>query len=130
MDFEGPSPDEIALLRGTRDYCNLYLKGQNSNLVILSNGVETLKIEKLFVFKFDSTRKMMSVIIRFQDKLFLLTKGADNAIAEKSINGTTEDLPAYFSECVDFYLETGLRVMFMGIKLISENEFSQFIKEV
>lgn len=27
VDFEGPSPDEIALLRGTRDYCQMYLKG-------------------------------------------------------------------------------------------------------
>lgn len=47
----------------------------------------------------------MSVIIKYQDKYFLLVKGADNAIADKAINGTTSLLPSYMSECVDFYLE-------------------------
>lgn len=49
-----------------------------------------MEIEKLFVFKFDSTRKMMSVVVRYEGKLLLLVKGADNALADRSINGTSD----------------------------------------
>lgn len=64
----------------------------------------------------------MSVIIKYQDKNYLLVKGADNAVADRAINGKSEDLPSYFSECVDMYLELGLRVMFMGVRLLSDEE--------
>jgi len=56
----------------------------------------------------------MSVIITYEGKYFLIVKGADNTVAEKSINGLPNQLPSYFTECIDFYLETGLRVMFVA----------------
>lgn len=64
IDYEGPSPDEIALLRGSRDYCSLLFKGADNKSVILQDKYQKIiQIDKLFVFKFDSNRKMMSVII-------------------------------------------------------------------
>lgn len=90
IDFQGPSPDEIALLRGCRDNFNFYLKGSNSKCNILFNDGTTNEIEKYFVFKFDSTRKMMSVIVKFEEKYFLMVKGADNTVAERSTNGTSD----------------------------------------
>lgn len=72
----------------------------------------------------------MSVIVKFKSHYFLLTKGADNAVADKAINGSSSKLPSYFSECIDFYLEKGLRVMFMAIKLLSENEVNNFMEQI
>lgn len=57
----------------------------------------------------------MSIIIKFEEKYFLLVKGADTSINERSIFKPEE----CFWKKVDDYLEKGLRVMFMGIKLIS-----------
>ena len=54
---------------------------------------QTHELEKYFVFKFDSNRKLMSVIVGYRGKFFLLTKGADNTVADKSINGKEEQLP-------------------------------------
>lgn len=33
---------------------------------------------------------MMSVIVKFEEKYFLMVKGADNTVAEKSTNGTSD----------------------------------------
>lgn len=64
----------------------------------------------------------MSVLVKYKGNYFLFVKGADNTVAEKSINGSSNDLPSYFTECIDFYLETGLRVMFVAMRLLSEEE--------
>lgn len=73
---------------------------------------------------------MMSVIITYEGKYFLLVKGADNTVAEKSINGLPNQLPSYFTECIDFYLETGLWVMFVAAWLLSKEEFDDFMNEL
>lgn len=38
IDFEGPSPDEIALLWGCRDYGSMVLKGSDANYVIIEES--------------------------------------------------------------------------------------------
>lgn len=38
------------------------------------------KIEKLFIIPFNSVRKRMSIIVKFENKIYLFTKGADNII--------------------------------------------------
>ena len=56
------------------------------------------------------------MIIKYDDKYFLMCKGADVSIEENAIYKPEGP----FWHQVDKYLEEGLRVMFMGIKLISE----------
>ena len=122
-DYEGPSPDEIALLKASRDYCNIMMKGTNKNFTILYNEKnEDIEIEKLFVNKFNSDRKMMSVVIRFKGRIILLAKGADNVIYKKCNN----EMSDFFKDDVNFYLEKGLRILFMAVRLISEQEFEGF----
>ena len=122
-DYEGSSPDEIALLKGSRDFCNLMMKGTNKNLTILYNSKnENIEIEKMFVNKFNSDRKMMSVVIRFRGKIILLAKGADNVIYKKCNN----EMSDHFKDDVNYYLEKGLRILFMAVRLISEEEFTTF----
>lgn len=69
----------------------------------------------------------MSVVIEFQGHYYLMTKGADSSVADRAINGKSEKLPQSFSEHVDAYLEMGLRVMFMGIRLLSKSELDTFL---
>ena len=84
--FEGPSPDEIALLKGSKNHCGFLLKGADSRIcTVMDSNNKNFLIEKIFLFKFDSNRKMMSMIIKFEDKFFLMTKGADTSIESRSI---------------------------------------------
>ena len=66
---------------------------------------------------------MMSVIIKYKKNYFLMSKGADISIAEKSENSFKNEI----LQEIDDFLDLGLRVMFMGIWLLSENEFKNFI---
>ncbi len=52
----------------------------------------------------------------------MMVKGADISVQENSQNKISEN----FANYIDFYLESGLRVMFMGFKLISEDEYQKF----
>ena len=62
------------------------MKGADSRLCTLTDKENhNYVIEKLFIFKFDSNRKMMSMIIKYEDKYFLMTKGADTSINNRSI---------------------------------------------
>ena len=65
----------------------------------------------------------MSVIVKFGGYYFLMTKGADTSMVDVSNN----ELSNYFREQVDIFLELGLRVMFMGVKLLSKEEVDDFL---
>lgn len=62
---------------------------------------------------------MMSVLVEYQGKYFLLAKGADNVLLSKSI---TKNLPQDFEYKVNEYFDQGYRVLFMAIRLMSVDE--------
>ena len=65
-EFEGPSPDEIAILKASKDYCGFLLKGADSRIcTLVDKNNENFIVEKIFIFKFDSNRKMMSMVIKY-----------------------------------------------------------------
>lgn len=72
----------------------------------------------------------MSVVIEFEGELLLFVKGADSSVASRALNGKEEQLPQSFSEEVDMFLDMGLRVMFMGVRILSKDEFSTFMSEL
>ena len=127
LQYEGSSPDEIALLKGSRDYCDFLLKDttiKETDILTKNNGL--VKIKKLHTFQFDSNRKMMSVIIEKNGKIFQMLKGADNSLLEKSSTNLSEN----FLNKYDFYLDLGYRMMFLGIRLISKEEFKKYEQEI
>ena len=128
IKYEGPSPDEIALLNGTKNYCDYLLKNstQNEIIIIKKKDNKKLKIEKISNFEFDSNRKMMSVIVKINNNIFQMVKGADNSLIEKSIN----NLSTNFQENCDLYLDKGFRIMFTAIRLISESELEDYKKKL
>ena len=125
--YEGSSPDEIALLKGSRDYCGFILKDtklKEINILIKKDGLKNIK--KLHIYQFDSNRKMMSVIVEIDGKIFQMVKGADNSLLEKSNTILKEN---FLKKC-DFYLDLGYRMMFLGIRLISKEELKKYKEDI
>ncbi len=61
--YQGPSPDEIALVDAARRM-NFVFKGMNMKNMQLDVNYEPVEVELLNSFEFNSDRKRMSVIIR------------------------------------------------------------------
>ncbi len=63
--IEGPSPDEIAILNGSKDICGYVFKRTAINMIgITSSGSPQEDVKILWVNKFTNARRMMSVIIK------------------------------------------------------------------
>jgi len=106
VDFQGSSPDEVALVRAAFEL-GFVVVHRSSNLISLSvkstEGPETqLSYQILDVIEFSSKRKRMTIIVRCPDgRIWLICKGADNvilsrlkqsALAEKVANEVSMDL--------------------------------------
>lgn len=78
----------------------------------LIQEAEFKNIKRIGELSFDSERKMMTVIVRYQDKIFSITKGAPDIILSKCRNVNQE-------EVLKINMEMGqnaLRVLGLGIK--------------
>lgn len=93
IEYQAASPDELALVRAARDLGYVVLDKQSSQLTIktyplgFENDARLETYEVLNVVEFSSSRKRMSVVVRFPDqRICLLCKGADNIIIERLRN--------------------------------------------
>jgi magnesium-transporting ATPase (P-type) len=68
IKYCGPSPDEISLLAGCKDSCGYFFVGADAKRVVIQTSVEKFEVEKLLSNEFESTRKMMSVLIKYKGK--------------------------------------------------------------
>ena len=126
--FEGPSPDEVALLSASRDYCRFLHKGSDASLSIIHSSPvdgpeEDIEIKKHFTFSFDSDRKLMSMIVEYKGDIFLLVKGADSSVLDR----LSIDPSSSFMAEMNKYVYKGLRTMFFAVRLLSKNELNTFL---
>lgn len=81
------------------------------------------RYELLNILDFTSARKRMSVVVRKMDgddnRLFLMTKGADNVIFERLKKGTGEELKRQTEKALDDFASEGLRTLTLAYKVIS-----------
>ncbi|CAD8064402.1 unnamed protein product [Paramecium sonneborni] len=123
--YQGPSPDEIALVDAARRL-NVIYKGITMGMMEIEVLGEVEKVELLFAFEFNSDRKRMSVIIRQNGIIKLYTKGADSVIKarlspnQKYLNGIDQKL--------DMFSRKGLRTLCLAMRVLSEEQFNQFSK--
>jgi magnesium-transporting ATPase (P-type) len=82
VNYQGPSPDEVALVDTARHLGYEFKQSSDSGKVININGVDT-EIQVLEVFEFSSKRKRSSTIIKHDGVIKMLTKGADSIIIER-----------------------------------------------
>ncbi|KAJ9458559.1 hypothetical protein DIPPA_02901 [Diplonema papillatum] len=77
LTFEGTSPDEVALVQAARRAGVTMVERTAKKIVVLANGAKST-YEILAVLDFSASRKMMSIVLRTpNDRIVLLTKGAD-----------------------------------------------------
>ncbi|MFD1417617.1 cation-translocating P-type ATPase [Companilactobacillus keshanensis] len=84
----------------------------------LLNKKDETDYDILRVFPFDSTRKMMSVVIKSGNEYKVLTKGAPDVLLNLSINTDNKA----FENKIDEFANEALRTLAVGERIISEDE--------
>ncbi|CBY21145.1 unnamed protein product [Oikopleura dioica] len=126
--YESESPDEAALVYASKAY-GVTLMARSDRSVKITwphEGLKTFKCK--YVLPFDSSRKMMSVILEDPDEpggCLILTKGADSAVFARSKNDTSTT-----KEHVDAYAEVGLRTLCAAYRKISQQEALDIVTEL
>ena len=92
IEYQGASPDELALVRAAKELGYLVSDRQTSSISLLvTDGADAARFETyqiLDVIEFSSSRKRMSVIVQGQDgQRLLICKGADSAIVPRLKHG-------------------------------------------
>lgn len=85
----------------------------------LKLNIDKYKLDQEFIriheFPFDSTRKLMSVVVKHQSDYYLITKGAIDSIDKIVQNPITKDV----YEANDFLSKQALRILCVAIKKLS-----------
>ena len=74
--------------------------------------VQVREYRKLFVLEFDSTRKRMSVVVRYPSgRVLLVTKGAESSVLPRCVTGTQiktiiqDDFPSFVVQLKHFVVQ-------------------------
>ena len=94
-NFQGPSPDEVALVAAADKLGMRYLGNTARHRIVQFQG-EKINFEVFQIMKFTSDRKRAGIIVRHNNIIKHYIKGADNIILERLT--TTQPQP-YLKEC-------------------------------
>ncbi|KAH7921381.1 phospholipid-translocating P-type ATPase [Leucogyrophana mollusca] len=127
IEYKAQSPDEAALVQAAADVGFIF-RGREKETLLLQTpfSKEIERYELLNILEFTSARKRMSIVVRKLDetdnRLFLLTKGADNVIFER-LKAGGDELKKTTEEHLDEFARDGLRTLTLAYKVIPEDEF-------
>lgn len=128
INYQGPSPDEIALVDFAREMGYTF-QGLHKKSLKLSIFEFPHDFELLNLFEFNSDRKRMSIIIRDNGIIKLYIKGADNVIKERLNKQIDQPFLKTIEVMLDEFSKLGLRTLCVGFRQISEKEYADFKKE-
>ncbi|XP_055869059.1 phospholipid-transporting ATPase IF-like isoform X2 [Biomphalaria glabrata] len=121
-EYQASSPDEKALVEACCRFGVVY-HGTNDDIMEVSFQQKMKKFKLLHTLPFDPTRKRMSVIIQdlddLEDTKYLLCKGADMAVIDKSVTGEKVEI----QNMIDEYAEFGLRTLSIAQRKLEEKEY-------
>lgn len=123
--YNASSPDELALTNAARHFGIVFKDRDEDNNLIIHNEFtdELLKFEILNVIEFTSSRKRMSVIVKTpENKIMLMTKGADSVILPRLSNGQGPIIHATDGFLTE-YANEGLRTLFIVEREIKKEEY-------
>ncbi|KAJ6515969.1 phospholipid-translocating ATPase [Mycena sanguinolenta] len=128
MEYKSQSPDESALVQAAADVGFVFLGRDRDYLTLRTPfSPEPERYQLMNILEFNSARKRMSVVVRQLDgadqRLFLLTKGADNVIFERLKPGG-EELKAATEQHLSDFANNGLRTLTLAYKVIQEDEYA------
>jgi phospholipid-translocating ATPase len=130
IEYKAQSPDEAALVQAAADVGFIF-RGREREVLRLQTpfSEEAEEYELLNILEFTSARKRMSVVLRKMDaedeRLFLLTKGADSVIFERLKPGGDE-LKVITEMHLDEFASEGFRTLTLAYKII-QGEFILYV---
>ena len=129
LEYNAASPDEKALVEACEQFGVQFLGEEEAEKVTCrvkdsrAKQQEVKMFTKLFVLEFDSTRKRMSVIVRYPcGRVFLVTKGAETSVLPLCLSGPIEAT----NRDIDRYALVGLRTLAVACRQLSERELAKF----
>jgi phospholipid-translocating ATPase len=131
IEYKAQSPDEAALVQAASDMGFTFLGRDRESLRLRTPfSAEVERYELLNILEFTSARKRMSVVLRKMnagdERLFLLTKGADNVVFERLKPGADELKEKTEEQLAEFASE-GLRTLTLAYKVISGKSCSRSV---
>ena len=90
MIYNASSPDELALTNAARYFGVVFQERDSANKIKIKDELKNkyIQYELLNVIEFTSSRKRMSVVVRTSDnRILVLTKGADSIIIPRLAQG-------------------------------------------
>lgn len=134
IHYNASSPDELALVNGARFLGVTFECRDEDNNIYITIDSQKCKYELLNVLGFDSTRKRMTVIVRnTKDNLiYVMCKGADSVLLpllRDKFNPRVKALVEQTFHFMDDYAKDGLRTLLFVEKVISEEEYTEWMLE-
>ena len=129
------SPDSIELVKAAKAQGWKYEESGNPDIKLISlgseNDVKKLEYKKLQILEFSSDRKRETIIVKCPNgKIILYCKGADSIIEKRLSPNTNKTILTQCKHYVDKFSSQGLRTLFIAMKILSENEYNKFSKEL
>lgn len=133
LDYKAESPDDAALVNAAKNAGFAFIKRKNKMLTVDVLGKE-YEFELLNLLEFNSDRKRMSVILRRPapwNDIVLYCKGADNVIGQRlDKHGQDGDIVKKTFDDVNVFSENGLRTLLLSYRILSEEEYEHWKKEI
>ena len=125
ITYNASSPDELAITNGARHFGIVFEDRDSSNNIVIWNkrSDTRTKYELLNILEFSSARKRMSVIVRTpDDRIVIMTKGADSVIAARLCPGQEELIHSTMKN-IDQFANDGLRTLLVAEKEIDPGAY-------
>jgi len=124
--FQGPSPDEVALVEAGRNVGFIFQERTKDGIRLNMQG-HIVDFEVLNVMEFTSDRKRMSVVAKCSDgTLRVFCKGADNIMLNLLKPDLDRDLIQATEQALYDFSVKGLRTLVLGTRLISQQEYDDW----
>eukprot|EP00884_Botryococcus_braunii_P002411 jgi/Botrbrau1/12170/Bobra.0186s0078.1 len=124
--YQGPSPDEVALVEGARRLGFEVVGRTQSGLRLRMMGTD-VHVEVLNVLEYSSARARMSVIARMpDDTVRLFCKGSDSKIMDMIRSNSSKTLVDAANLNLHSFATRGLRTLAMGTKVLDKGDWRRW----
>ncbi|GFN78140.1 phospholipid-transporting ATPase [Plakobranchus ocellatus] len=124
LEYQAQSPDEGALVSAARNFGFVFKSRTPNTITIEVQGQEEV-YELLNILDFDNVRKRMSVIVKKDNKIQLLSKGADTIMFDL-LDSRSDELKELTTHHLNDFAQTGLRTLVLAHKDISEGYYNEW----
>ncbi|KAF2074244.1 hypothetical protein CYY_004454 [Polysphondylium violaceum] len=129
ITYQSQSPDELALVHTASNNGFVFLERKTDEILLRENGVD-ISYSLLAVLEFSSARRRMSVIVRTpENKIMLLTKGADMAISCRLAGAGSREKNPLHQETLNYlknFSRDGYRTLMLAERELSVEEYTEW----